>query len=177
MIKNISDFIKQAALRLSHQFSSIQVQFPNVIAKEIYQWGLQNIPEDDLIHKGREDDIHVTLKYGLHYHDPFEIRSIFSGCGPIELTLGPISVFENSGEDVVKIDINSPKLHELNKKVCEKFPYTDKHPKYVPHCTLAYVKPGCGKKYAGRQDFMGKTVKVNSILFSGNDKRRTELYF
>lgn len=177
MLHKISEYLREFSLKLGYDFSSIQVQFPDGLAQEIYQWGLNNIPDNELIHKGRETDIHVTLKYGLHNHDPFEMRSIVAEMSPLEIELGLITVFENEEEDVIKIDVISPKLIQLNKKVCALYPNTETHSEYIPHCTVAYVEPGLGKKYSGRQDFFGRKFKAVSVTFSGNDNRKTELFF
>ena len=168
--------IKAFNYRESHEFSSVQCNLPANISKEIYAWGKENIPDEELTGDGRqpEDDIHVTLKYGLHDHDPFELRPYLTN-GPIDLTLGEISVFENDDADVVKLNVNSPVLYKFNQIVSENFEHSDTHPIYIPHITLCYVKPGCGKKYEGRKDFFGKKIKLDSVMFSGNDNRKTAL--
>lgn len=157
----------------AHDYSSLQCCLPVTIAREVYQWGLDHIPDSELAEDGRETDIHVTLKYGLHDHDPYVVRRIFLNQKPIEIVLGQISIFESSDADVVKIEIISPELCRLNRLVSGTFEHTDTHPQYVPHVTLAYVKKGFGQKYVGLKDFEGKKVALDSILFSGNDNRRT----
>jgi 2'-5' RNA ligase len=94
------------------------------------------------------------------------------GFGPIELTLGEISIFENEDQDVVKISVVSPDLVRLNKIISDNLDHTDTFT-YTPHVTLGYVKPGAGQKYVGRKDFAGTKVKIKEILFSGNDYRET----
>jgi 2'-5' RNA ligase len=169
-----SRVIKSFKYREAHSFSSVQCDLPADISQEIYTWGKENIPEEELTGDGRqpEDDIHVTLKYGLHGHDPFEIRPYITE-GPIDLTLGEVSIFKNGDADVVKLSVDSPKLHEFNEIVSNNFEHSDTHPTYIPHITISYVKPGYGKKYEGRKDFLGKKIKLDSIVFSGNDNRKT----
>jgi hypothetical protein len=166
--KIVSNILKEA-----RDFSCITAPLPWDAAEEIRQWGLKNIPDEDLINDGRESEVHVTVLYGLHGHDPYEIRPIIDGFGPVKLTLGEISIFENEDQDVVKISVDSPDLVRLNKLIADKFEYTKTHPKYIPHVTLAYLKPGLGKKYVGRKDFAGKEITISEILFSGNDYRET----
>jgi hypothetical protein len=170
------DVVKAFRYREAHTFSSVQCDLPVDISKEIYAWGKANIPDEELTGDGRqpEDDIHITLKYGLHNHDPFELRP-FTSSGPIEVTLGEVSVFENNDADVVKLSVDSPKLQEYNKIVSDNFEHTNTHDTYLPHLTVAYVKPGLGKKYLGRKNFMGRTIKLDSVVFSGNDNRKTVL--
>lgn len=171
--KNSAPKIVNSFLKMARDYSCITAPFPWKIADKIRQWGTENIPDADLINDGREPDVHVTVKYGIHDHDPYEIRPVVAGFGPIELTLGEVSIFENGDQDVVKISVVSPDLVKLNKIISDKFEHTDTHPEYIPHCTLAYVKPGAGQKYVGRKDFMGTKIKVDEILFSGNDYRET----
>jgi 2'-5' RNA ligase len=169
--KIISSFLK-----ISRDFSCITCPFPWDIANEIRDWEQKNIPVEDLINDGYEKDIHVTVKYGLHNHDPYEIRPIIRNFKPIHIILGEISIFENEGQDVVKISVDSPDLVKLNKIICESFDHTNTYSEYVPHCTLAYVKSGLGKKYKDRPDFLSKEIILKEILFSGNDYRETSFY-
>jgi len=161
----------------ARDYSCITAPLPWDIAEKIRQWGMENIPDSDLINDGREPEVHVTVLYGLHGHDPYEIRPIINGFKPIKLILGEVSIFENEDQDVVKISVESPDLVRLNKIISDNFEFTKTHDKFSPHCTLAYVKPGHGKKYVGRKDFMGTEITINEILFSGNDYRETLFSF
>ena len=159
----------------AHDFSSVQCDFPEDISQEIIDWGKKNIPDSELAEDGREDHIHVTVKYGLHGHDPFELRSLIFKHGPIDVKLGEISLFQNDEADVVKIEVESPGLVALNKKIADSFEHTDTHPDYIPHVTVAYLKPGMGQKYVGPVPFTGKKIRLTSVMFSGNDNRETTL--
>jgi 2'-5' RNA ligase len=141
------------------------------IAEKIKQWGKNNIAPEDLIGDGFETSIHVTVKYGLHNHDPFELRPLLQNYGDIECTLGNISIFQNDKEDVVKIDVQSPRLVELNSIITHHFENTETHPIYIPHVTICYLKPGAGKKYAGNSEFAGTKIILEEAEFSGNDYR------
>lgn len=171
------DVIKAFRIKVAYDFSSVQCNLPIDLSKEIYAWGKENIPDEELTGDGRqpEDDIHITCKYGLHYHDPFELRSYLAEIGPVDVTLGEVSVFENDDADVVQLSVVSPKLCELNKVISDNFEHTDTHPDFTPHTTICYLKPSFGKKYMGRKDFAGRKLKLDSVLFSGNDNRRTNL--
>lgn len=99
---------------------------------------------------GRENDPHVTILYGLHDDvKDSEIEQRVDEIKPTELTLKKISIFESDNYDVVKFDItgeSKDKLAAMNKKFVE-LPHTTNFPDYHPHCTIAYVKAGKGKKY------------------------------
>ena len=160
-------------IEAQREFSCITAPLPWDIAAEIRKWGMDNILEQNLVGDGFEEDIHVTVKYGLHTHDPFELRQLINGIGPIKITLGEISIFENDDQDVIKISVDSPDLVRLNKLISDNFEHTDSYPGYIPHVTIAYVKPGKGKEQAGRKDFAGRKIILKEVLFSGNDYRET----
>lgn len=48
------------------------------------------------------------------------------------------------------------------------------HPGYVPHATVAYVKPGLGQKYTGCDDLAGLRASVSSALGFNEDQMRDE---
>lgn len=165
--------------RVSYDFSCLQCNLPDDISGEIYDWGVDNIPDEYLSEDGRQprDDIHVTVKYGIHMTDPFSVRDRLIKQQPIEVKLGDVSIFEQDDHDVVKLDVTSRQLHTLNKMVNKNFEVTDTYPEYIPHITIAYVKKGVGKKYTGRKDFSGRTLKLDRATFSGKDNRKTVLMF
>lgn len=158
-----------------HKFSSTQVDLPPDVAKNVIETGNKLIPETELYTDpddpsyGREENPHVTVKYGLHTEDATEVRDFLAGEKPFTATLGKISIFpgkEDTPYDVVKIEAKSPDLHRLNKLIADNTKVTDTFPTYEPHVTLAYVKKGKGAKYVGNADLEGKDVKFDSITFS-----------
>jgi 2'-5' RNA ligase len=96
---------------------------------------------------GFEDEPHTTLLFGLHEEvsnedvinvlDKFE----FGTC-----KLFNASIFDNPQYDVFKFDVKGPNLHEANAELT-KYPHTTNFPDYHPHTTIAYLKPGTGKRY------------------------------
>ena len=160
-------------LTAQREFSCIIAPFPDKISTKIRAWGIKNIPEKCLVGDGLEKDVHVTVLYGLHGHDPYVIRPVIYNFGPLRAILGEISIFENENQDVVKISVESSDLRRLNKLIASNFEYTNSYSEYIPHVTLGYVKPGFGKKFVGRKDFSGQEVILDEIIFSGNDYRET----
>jgi|GEM_PF-1026565 len=164
----------------AHKYSSTQVNLPETEAKPVLDFG-KKIPDEELYidpedpDSGRVESPHITVKYGLHTVDPEDLKPILEGQGPIKATLGKVSVFENDEADVVKVDIDGPELHALNKLISEKIEVTDTHPVYRPHLTIAYVKKGEGKKYIGDSTFEGKEITFNSVVFSGKDGKEQVL--
>jgi hypothetical protein len=103
----------------THEFASTQIQAPPAIAAAVQQLGAR-IPDAELADNGREETPHITVKFGLHGNDVDAVRRVLEDEGPIKLTLGKTSMFPNgeSGSgDVVKVDVDSPDLHRLNKKL------------------------------------------------------------
>jgi 2'-5' RNA ligase len=157
-----------------HKFSSTQVNLPPEIAGEIIAFG-RRIPASDLAEDGREGEPHITVKYGLHGWDPKFVEDALAGEGPVEVTFGKVSLFENDDFDVVKVEIESEGLRRLNKKVSDAQPNTENFPEYKPHATIAYVKKGEGAKYVGNNFLEGRTITLDKVIFSGRDGERVEI--
>lgn len=164
--------------QVERKFSSTQVNLPESEAtRRIERFG-KMIPDSVLAADGRETTPHITVKYGLHGDDIAGVKKVLADEGPITVTLGKTSIFsasESGAADVVKVDIDSPDLHRLNAKIADALPHTDTFPDYKPHLTVAYVKPGEGKKYAGKSFVEGQKITLNSIAFSDTSGNVTEI--
>lgn len=161
----------------ARSFSSTQVALPDDIGKKLAAVG-QSIPDADLADQGRETDAHVTVKYGLHTNNVDEVRKLLVDQPPITVKLGTTSVFPNGPSnygDVLKADVDSPDLHALNAKIAGALEHTDTHPEYVPHATIAYLKPGLGKKYAGNDALNGTTATIDRLTFSAADGKVVDI--
>jgi DNA repair protein RadC len=173
----VAETAKKQYAKTKYEFSSTQIELPQKTAAAIKQLAA-DIPDADLAADGREKDPHVTIKYGIHDEDPAQIRKLLEGERPITVTFGETSFFpngESNSGDVLKADVDSPDLHRLNKKIAGAVANTDTHPEYKPHATIAYLKPGLGKKYAGDDSLVGRTVTVRSVTFSSKDGTLTEI--
>ena len=120
------------------------------------EYHMAGIDEEDVYKKpyddsyGIEDNPHVTVMYGMHEDEMDEevfAEVIKKNMKPITLRVDEVDVFENDEYDVVKY--NLPVTDELKgyRDLFSKFPNTQTYDEYHPHMTLAYVKPGMGKKY------------------------------
>ena len=162
--------------------STSQVDLPDDLAKAVIAWGKKSVTDEDLKvdddnTAGREDEMHVTLLYGLKPKKVTDqLRSIVEAVKPFEVRLGLVTLFKDSDkQDVVKIDAESPEMQALHKEIEDAIPNVNSYPTYVPHITIAYVKKGCGDKVLGDDTFRGKTFKVDHIVFKSSDKDVTEI--
>jgi len=169
---------------VKYSFSSVQINLPKDLSKKIIAWGKQHIPDEVVFRDpenpsfGRENEIHITVLYGLHSKVSKDTRMIVKDVKPFTIELGKISIFDHSDLfDVVKIEVHSPALHKLNKKLCDNVSYTSKYKTYKPHVTIAYVKHGKGKDYVGKTPFKGETFEANHVVFSSREgsKERIKL--
>jgi hypothetical protein len=166
----------------SGKYSSTQVMLPLLLAHEAIKMS-RMIDKDDLAEDGREDEPHITVKYGLHIDAPTKgLHDILDFWGPIKAKLGETSIFEvqdtessrgGAKYDVVKIEVESDDLKLLNAAITKNIENTTTYPVYIPHVTLAYVKPGLGKKYAGMKGLAGTEVVFDSVVFSSKDQQYT----
>jgi 2'-5' RNA ligase len=162
--------------------SSLQVQIPDDLAKEIVAWGNDNIPEK-IMHndgedtKGREDDIHVTLFYGLNTPDYKDVKDLLKDVKPFKIRLGLINGFQDKDDyDVLKIDVESPDLIQLHYKIRgSDLDFDNKFPTYNPHCTIAYIKKGHIKEWLGNEAFRNKYFTINNVVFSSSNGVKTDI--
>jgi SPP1 gp7 family putative phage head morphogenesis protein len=159
-----------------HEFSCLLFNLPGDLGFQVRQLG-DMIPEEDLALDGREKNPHVTIKFGLHTNDPEEVRQAIQDLKPVAIQIGKASIFQGKGEegkpayDVLKLEVESSSLHDLNNNVSQRLECTDTHPEYKPHITIAYVKPGLGEYYANKLNTLeGETAVFNKAIFS--DKQR-----
>lgn len=104
---------------------------------------------------GIETEPHITLCYGLHDEeiDKAEVILLLQSLIIPKVTLTEINLFENEKFDVLKYEIGlADKLSLINKIITSIFPYTTNYPDYHAHSTIAYLKPGTGKKYVKKLD-------------------------
>lgn len=156
-----------------YEFSSTHVKLPTCISFIMSEF-IKKIPKDELAENGIETKPHITIKYGIHSTNPKSVTSLELPC-KITVTLGKTSIFQLPNSDVLKIDVKSDDLHKLNALISSNVKTTDTFPEYVPHATLAYLKPGFGEKYVGDTTFEGLTWTFSKIEFSGSDDVVTEI--
>lgn len=124
---------------------------------------------------GLETESHITLLYGIHSDEVSDSdvikKSKSEDLG--YLILSNASLFENDKYDVLKFDVQYPSksekvLHKINERLKE-LPHTSTFPEYHPHCTIAYLKPGRGKKYVDMLKGVEFTINPNKLVYSKPD--------
>lgn len=168
----------QAKTKGDYSYGCTMIDLPDTISQNVIHWGNLNIPDKALYTKdpsmGREDEIHVTLLYGLVDNDPSELEALLNRVNPFEIRLGLITAFkDNKDYEVLKIDVESSGLHKLHYLIEKLFPNKNSYPTYAPHVTIAFLKKGEADKFIGDEKFKGITFKANKIRFSDKDHKET----
>jgi len=164
---------KQPNKEHTYSFSCAMLNLNDYITQLITEWAKENIPEEALYIdldngiEGYETTSHVTVKYGLHDPDPNNLTKLVNGYGSINIQCGNIDIFDNNPSfDVLKINIKSDQLMELNKLICDNMEYTDKFDVYIPHATIAYVKKGSCDKFINSPVFNKLVDRIDEIYFT-----------
>lgn len=145
------------------------------------EYHLAGIDESDIYIKpydksyGLENDSHVTVLYGIHedeIDDETIANIIRENMKPLTLRVDEIDIFENPEMDIVKYNLSITAQLMKYRKLFLKFPNTQKFD-YNPHMTIAYLKPGTGKKYKRklREPF---EVTFTKGIYSYHDTYNTE---
>lgn len=84
----------------------------------------------------------------------------------VEYRFSGISLFENEKFDVLKFDVESEDLIEMNRVVSASFACNDSCSIYHPHATIAYLKKGKGEKYVNlfKSYFSPTTTQTSSTI-------------
>lgn len=118
---------------------------------------------------GRELDPHVTILFGIHEDVPdADVETLIDKINNPQIELQKISSFSNENKpfDVLKFDIESDDLNELN-KLFKTLPHTSDFPDYHPHATICYLKKGMAEKYVKKMaDIEAIEVSPSEVTYS-----------
>ena len=163
----VSEALASALLEEHYSYSSTQLDVTPPQSDFVFEWGRLNIPDENLAlspdnENPRELHQHVTIKYGLTINEaPQELRDLCKGIKPFPVYIGKVSLFRNDEYDVVKLNVESLELRQLNAEISALIPNEDKYPEYTPHLTVAYVKKGTCDALEGMDIFTGKESGVD----------------
>jgi 2'-5' RNA ligase len=171
--------LKESKTGIAYKKSSIQVDAPSDIADMVIEFG-KKYAADAVIFtaadgsKGREDEIHTTILYGLT-DEPEEIipklKELLKGVTSFKIKLGKVSRFTSDPNyDVLKIDLISDGLTSLNQLIKDNFDYVSDFDTFRPHITIAYLRKGFLVDLSGHTNFVGTSFTVHAVTFSGKAK-------
>lgn len=183
MVQSKSWFYQK--IQKDRDYSSTQFDISDADADVVSKLKMMSkkIKDEDLTPEGKEDDFHITVKYGLSTQNPDDVASVVKDFGPVTVILGETSLFYHPTEEeeeevsfeVVKVDVESEDLVKLNNLLKSTLENEDKYPEYHPHITLAYVKDGAGEKYVKMTDVQGMQLTFHELAFSDNKGEKTKV--
>lgn len=129
---------------------------------------------------GIEDELHITILYGIHDDEVIPKQLLESiDLNNISFDIKEFSLFEAESYDVLKLTIESESLISLNQFLRTMYNYTNKYPDYKAHLTLGYLRKGLGKIYC---DALNKLYpktgdcKIIGLTYSDRDRKKYRLY-
>jgi len=169
---NLKNKIREALLekqKREYEYGCVMVDL-SVDKKE---WdNIQKMVDEDDIYFGTEEDQgygrelepHVTALYGIHDDVLDEdVEKIIAKFTKPEIKLKKISAFKNEKFDVLKFDVESLDMHEMN-DMLKKLPYTTNYPDYHPHATICYLKNGTADKYVKKLSDIEPIIATPDIV-------------
>lgn len=164
-------------LNVKYDFSSVHVNLPTTLTEQIIDWGKNQIRDDDVFVSekdstlGRENEIHITVLYGLHSVSANQSVKLLEGTGSVKATLGKIGIFVKPKKpfDVLMIEVNSEDLIRLNEKLVKNVRHTNKYGAYKPHVTIAYLKKGKAWKHVGNRFWCDTQFNCCDVVFSSKN--------
>lgn len=164
----------------SYDFASTQIDLDIYNSKQIYDFGLDNVtPQmlDPIDGRQAENDVHLTVLYGLHANDYKEVEPFVKAFGPFEIELGQLSLFKGDDKDVLKIEVKENfALHQMHKFLKVNCENSYKFPEYNSHITIAYCRPGVVNHLVGNKTFDGVKIFVHRVTFSSKDGVKTQIH-
>ena len=125
---------------------------------------------------GVETEPHITILYGIHKEvDDEQVMAMFSDIkkSDFDLEVNGLDCFFNKDYDVLKMNIKSEKLDELN-NLAKKLPHTSTYPDYKPHITIAYLTKGNGNNYVDL-NFKMKINTIDKIVYSKTNGEKIDI--
>ena len=141
------------------------------IAKIHDQIDSEDVYDDEPGHS-LEKESHVTACYGFSETKPQDVIPKLD-LVPTRFKIKGISLFENEKFDVLKFDIQSADLNKLNRQIMDNFDITTSYKTYHAHLTIAYLRPGTGKKYTKiKSPIIGASFTSSRFIFSNPNSEK-----
>lgn len=148
------------------EYASTQYMVPQV-AVQIAEMQAAFSPADVL----KTPEPHITVRYGLDAEtDPTQVEAIAANIPPVEVQLGKLSLFQNEGKDVLKLEVSGQGLHDAY-EMLGVLEHDVLNPVYQPHLTVAYLVSGAGEKYLSLSNpLLGKRLVLQHLQFSDAER-------
>jgi len=117
---------------------------------------------------GFETEPHCTILYGIHTDvNDDQIIEMFSNMkkSEFDIQIDGVDCFYNKEYDVLKLNVKSNKLNELN-DLAKSLPHTSTYPDYKPHITLSYLIKGKGADYVNPTFNINLDNTIEKIVYS-----------
>jgi len=126
---------------------------------------------------GIETDPHITILYGIHKDvSDDEVLKMFSNIKKSDFDIfvdGIDCFYTNKDYDVLKMNVKSNKLNELN-KLASQLPHTSAYPDYKPHLTIGYFLKGKSNEYVDL-NFDMKIDTIDKIVYSKSNGEKIDI--
>lgn len=158
-------------LSVGPRLGCLLVKCPDGFAAAVRKLGA-SIPKEDLAADGVEEDTHVTVRYGLRTPNGAPVFGVIGGEEPTAVTAGRLACFEAPGHDVLYVPCEGDhRLGEWNRLIDDSMldMAEPTHPEYIPHVTVAYLRPGLGKKYVGKKGVAGQKWVADRLEYHRPD--------
>ena len=173
-------FLRALQKTAEHDWGWIGVELPAALQKRIVALHKQ-IDKEDLNDEGLDTNPHITVAYGVgKAQNPFAIKALVGDEAPVSCKLGKVTAFDNPESTVLKFNVTSADLHDLNELIDDELElpgntYSD----YKPHVTIAFLKPGTDiKKYKKLgEGLTGTKFKIKAVQYNTHDDRPFEFAF
>ena len=157
-----------------YEYDCISAIVPENIAAQVRSFA-EGVPDDilytgdgseeDAAKYGREMNPHLTLLYGMENSDSSELASTLSSYTSMSGVLGEINLFKQEDYDVIYVSVNGDDFNASHKALADSVEAPgNTHPEYVPHITIAYVRPGEGASFEGNDMLAGKEFETSDVL-------------
>jgi 2'-5' RNA ligase len=148
----LKEMLLERKIDQAERLGCLMAMVDESVAAKILEFNKKLIKEEDLYHKindkgedefGREKECHVTIRYGFTKDlNELDVRQLLKGRDEFLVEVTGLDIFDTNPEfDVVKFDVESPVLKQLN-EISGIYPNKSDFPDYHAHINLAYVKKG-----------------------------------
>jgi 2'-5' RNA ligase len=124
------------------------------------------IEPSHLAGSGIENELHVTILYGMVGEDESDIPKVFSQVSSPQFRLRKkLTAFDGqNGSTALVIELDGEDLHGVNAVASKAFAHVKTHPTYRPHITVAYVDSDHASKYENVK-VTGASSKVETLVY------------